>query len=131
LNGNAPPGQLTLCRFVGHLRHNPTHGICPGAASFTKEMVMKKQKLVMLFVVGLVCLNLTVHAQDDADVRRELEAQYKKLAEAHDRKDLKAIAALKTTDFHAILPDGRVADVKRITKRDMGEDFRWMETQAG
>ena len=85
---------------------------------------MKKQKLVMLFVVGLVCLNSTVHAQDDADVRKELEAQYKKLAEAHDRKDLKAIAALKTSDFHAMLPDGRVADVKVMEQNTK----QWLET---
>lgn len=73
---------------------------------------MKKQMSVVFFVVGLVCLNAVVFGQDDADIRKELDAQYKRLAEAHDRKDLKAIAALKTSDFHAILPDGRVADVK-------------------
>jgi hypothetical protein len=31
---------------------------------------------------------------------------------AHDRRDLKAIVALKTADFHAIFPDGRVGDSK-------------------
>lgn len=51
-------------------------------------------------------------AQDDAEVRQELEVQYKRLAEAHDRKDPKTIANLKTSDFHAIFPDGRVGDVK-------------------
>ena len=51
-------------------------------------------------------------AQDDAEVRKELETQYRKLAEAHDRKDLKAIASLKTQDFHAIFPDGKVGDVQ-------------------
>jgi len=49
---------------------------------------------------------------DDVEIRRELEAQYKKLAEAHDRKDLKAIVALKTSDFHAVFPDGRIGDSK-------------------
>ena len=53
-------------------------------------------------------------AQDDTEVRKELETQYRKLAEAHDRKDLKAIASLKTEDFHAIFPDGRVGDVKTM-----------------
>jgi hypothetical protein len=53
-----------------------------------------------------------VHAQDDAEVRKELEAQYKRLAEAHDRRDLKTIVGLKTADFHAIFPDGRVGDSK-------------------
>jgi dipeptidyl aminopeptidase/acylaminoacyl peptidase len=50
--------------------------------------------------------------EDNADVRRELETQYKRLAEAHDRKDLKAIIALKTSDFHAVFTDGRVGDSK-------------------
>ena len=31
---------------------------------------------------------------------------------AHDRRDLKAIVALKTADFHAIFPDARVGDSK-------------------
>jgi ketosteroid isomerase-like protein len=73
---------------------------------------MKKQMSVAFFIVALICLNLPVRAQDGTDVRRELEAQYKNLAEAHDRKDLKAIIALKTSDFHAIFPDGRVGDSK-------------------
>ena len=51
-------------------------------------------------------------AQDDAAVRKELEAQYLRLAEAHDKRDLKAIVGLKTADFHAIFPDGRVGDSK-------------------
>jgi hypothetical protein len=34
------------------------------------------------------------------------------LAEAHDKRDLKAIVGLKTADFHAIFPDGRVGDSK-------------------
>lgn len=51
-------------------------------------------------------------AQDDAAVRKELEAQYLKLAEAHDKRDLKTIVGLKTADFHAIFPDGRVGDSK-------------------
>jgi ketosteroid isomerase-like protein len=55
---------------------------------------------------------VAVHAQDDAEVRKELEAQYTKLAEAHNKQDLKAIVALKTPDFHAIFPDGKVGDSK-------------------
>ena len=73
---------------------------------------MKKQISVFLFVVALMCLNVPVHAQDDTDVRKELEAQYKKLAEAHDRKDLRAIIGLKTSDFHVLFTDGRVGDSK-------------------
>ena len=53
-------------------------------------------------------------AQDDAEVRRELDAQYKKLAEAHEREDLTAIVGLKTPDFHSIFPDGRVGDSKMM-----------------
>jgi hypothetical protein len=60
-------------------------------------------------------------AQDDAAVQKELEAQYRKLAEAHDKKDLAAILALKTADFHAIFPDGRVGDSK--TMEDYSRQF--------
>ncbi len=69
---------------------------------------------IILPIVVFICLSAVVFAQDDVDVRKELDAQYKKLAEAHDRKDLKAIAALKTSDFHAIFVDGRVGDVKTM-----------------
>ena len=75
-------------------------------------MKVKKQISAAFFLIALICQALVARAQDDADVRRELEAQYKKLAEAHDRKDLKAIIALKTSDFHAVFPDGRVGDSK-------------------
>ena len=73
---------------------------------------MGKHVSVVLVAVTLMFLSITVRAQDDADVRRELDAQYKKLAEAHDRKELKAITPLKTSDFHAIFTDGRVGDSK-------------------
>ena len=73
---------------------------------------MKKQMSIAVFIVVVICLSASVFAQDDADIRKELDAQYKKLAEAHDRKDLKAIVALKTSDFHAFFTDGRVGDSK-------------------
>jgi ketosteroid isomerase-like protein len=79
---------------------------------FPEEMTVKKAISAALFLAALMGPAAVVHAQDDADVRRELEAQYKKLADAHDRKDLKAILALKTSDFHAVFPDGRIGDSK-------------------
>ena len=57
---------------------------------------------------------MTTFAQDDEAVRKELVAQYEKLVDAHNKKDLKAIASLKTSDFHSISPDGRVNDVKTM-----------------
>ena len=75
---------------------------------------MKKQVSIVLFIVAFICLNAVVFAQDDPNVRKELDVQYKKLAEAHDRKDLKAIVALKTADFHAIFPDGVVGDSRMM-----------------
>jgi len=74
---------------------------------------MKRQLTITLLTLVVLLLNLgTASAQDDAALRKELEAQYVKLAEAHDKKDLKAIVGLKTADFHAIFPDGRVGDSK-------------------
>ena len=73
---------------------------------------MKKKISAAFLVAALIGLNAPVYAQEDAEVKKELEAQYKKLAEAHDKKDLKAILALKTADFHTFFPDGRIGDSK-------------------
>ena len=73
------------------------------------------RKLLLIAFSALIngCLSLPpAHAQDDSGVRKELEVQYERLAEAHDKRDLKTIVGLKTTDFHAIFPDGRVGDSK-------------------
>src|SRR3954462_10091339 len=76
---------------------------------------MKKLLLITLAALIMSCLNLaTVHAQSESDIRKELEAQYKRLAEAHNKQDLKTIVGLKTADFHAIFPDGRVGDSKQM-----------------
>lgn len=73
---------------------------------------MKKQLAIifMLLFCGAYWHEPAARAQTDASVRSELEAQYAKLIEAHYRKDLKAILALKTSDFHTIGPDGKVND---------------------
>ena len=73
---------------------------------------MNTRRLLFFAALILTAGAVAVLAQDDVEVRKELDAQYRKLAEAHDRRDLKAIAGLKTLDFHAIFPDGRVGDVK-------------------
>jgi hypothetical protein len=74
-------------------------------------------KPVTMFLVALTFTIVgaaAALAQDDAEVRKELELQYRKLAEAHDRRDLTAIASLKTSDFHSIFPDGRIGDVRTM-----------------
>ena len=74
---------------------------------------MKRQQVITLLAwVVMLMSAMPAPAQDDAGVRKELEAQYQRLAEAHDKRDLKAIVGLKTADFHVIFPDGRVGDSK-------------------
>jgi len=73
---------------------------------------VKSRISIPLVLVATLCPAVLAQAQDDADVRKELVAPYKKLAEANDRKDLKAIVSLKTADFHPIFPDGRIGDSK-------------------
>lgn len=73
---------------------------------------MKRQQNAALSVLMVMLLNALAALASDVEVRKELETQYRSLAAAHDRKDLKAIVDLKTPDFHAIFPDGRVGDNK-------------------
>lgn len=72
---------------------------------------MKKAVRIIVALIITVTAVVTAFAQTDAEIEKALELQYQKLAEAHDRKDLKAIANLKTADFHAIFPNGKVGDV--------------------
>jgi hypothetical protein len=77
-----------------------------------RRSMMGYQTAPLVALMAMFLSPGTATAQDDAVVRKELEAQYQRLAMAHDRRDLKAIVALKTADFHAIFPDGRVGDSK-------------------
>lgn len=69
-----------------------------------------------VLLVALVVPGAPLRAQEDAEVRSALEAQYRTLADAHERKDLAAILALKTPDFHAVFPDGRVGDSRLMAQ---------------
>lgn len=76
---------------------------------------MKRRLAIVLLLAASLTTNVgPALAQDDAAVRKELEARYLKLAEAHEKRDLKAIVALKTADFHSIFPDGRVGDARMM-----------------
>jgi hypothetical protein len=88
----------------------------PGVALLidTREGTMKKRTMFLCALILMVAGSVAALAQGEAEVRKELEVQYQKLAEAHDRRDLKTIAGLKTSDFHAITPDGRVNDVRMM-----------------
>jgi ketosteroid isomerase-like protein len=76
---------------------------------------MKKLVPTVLSALIISCPHLVAaRAQDDTEVHKELEAQYKSLADAHEKQDLKTIVGLKTADFHAIFPDGMVGDSKQM-----------------
>jgi hypothetical protein len=69
--------------------------------------------------------NVTLHPKaprlpaPDVEVRRELEQQYQELVEAHGLQDHKVIASMYTADFHAILSDGRIIDVRAVKEIDV------------
>jgi ketosteroid isomerase-like protein len=80
---------------------------------------MMKPLLIALLLV-LAQVSGAAAEIEDTEIKKQLDAQYQKLAEAHNRKDTKAIADLKTADFHAIFPDGKIGDVETMrayTKR--------------
>jgi hypothetical protein len=82
---------------------------------------MKHRRITLLAVfVSMLSMGTAVAQVDSLTVRKELEAQYLKLGEAHEREDLSAILALKTADFHAIFPDGRVGDHKTMEEYTRG-----------
>jgi ketosteroid isomerase-like protein len=72
-----------------------------------------RKPLLLALVLLLVALPAAAETED-AVIKDQLDAQYRKLGEAHNRRDAKAIAALKTADFHSILPDGKVSDVEAM-----------------
>jgi ketosteroid isomerase-like protein len=47
-------------------------------------------------------------------VRRALEAQYAKIAQANESKDLDALLALRAPDFSAKFPDGKIANSEQM-----------------
>jgi len=69
---------------------------------------------VAALLFTLAAATLARAQNTEATVRAELDARYTELARAHDRKDLAAIVAMKTSDFHAIFPDGKVGDAKAM-----------------
>jgi len=69
-------------------------------------------------------------------VRRAIEAWYDRNIEAFNAKDVAAIMALRTDDFHSITPDGKVnqrADMEAYTRRllDRIDHFLSQEFQIG
>jgi hypothetical protein len=58
---------------------------------------MKRHSIRFALLFFASCAS-AAFAQEDSRIREELDTQYRKLAEAHDRKDTNAIAALKTAD---------------------------------
>jgi hypothetical protein len=81
---------------------------------FPGEKMKKRLTIALTALFFLYWQTAQAKAQDDASVRRELEAQYAKLIAANEKKDLKAIQALRTADFHTVGPDGRVNDSRTM-----------------
>jgi ketosteroid isomerase-like protein len=69
-------------------------------------------------------------------VRKAIEAWYARNTEAFKRKDVAAVMALRTDDFHTVLPDGTKntrADMQAYTERFLGRIEQWvsMDFQIG
>ena len=59
-------------------------------------------------------------AADPSVVRRALERRYEENVRAFLAKDLAAIMALRTEDFHSVTPDGAVHDRAAMEQRTLG-----------
>lgn len=81
--------------------------------------------LAALCTTTLARPSAMLHAQsvttpDTAVVRRELQQWYDENRRAFLAKDLAAIMALRTEDFHAVTPDGVVHDRAAMEQRTLG-----------
>jgi len=66
---------------------------------------------------------------DTASVRRELQEWYDRNQRAYAAKDVAAIMALRTDDFHTVPPDGAVrnrADMEQSTRAFLNGIDRWI-----
>ncbi len=62
-------------------------------------------------------------------VRKAIDAWYTQNIEAFKRKDVAAVMALRTDDFHTVLPDGSKnsrADMQAYTERFLGRIEQWV-----
>jgi ketosteroid isomerase-like protein len=73
---------------------------------------VKQPVLVFIALAAALggCQSRARVAGDVEPVRSQIERWYAENTAAYLRKDLAAIMALRTTDFHSITPDGRVND---------------------
>jgi SnoaL-like domain len=77
-------------------------------------------RIAALFTLAFLLSALAVNA-DVATVRREIEAQYAKLAEANEKKDIAAVMALKSDTFYTIGPKGELND--RLSMQEYSRRF--------
>lgn len=70
------------------------------------------------------------HGRDKfKSVRKAIEAWYAQNVEAFKRKDVAAVMALRSDDFHTVLPDGTKntrADMQAYTERFLGRIEQWV-----
>jgi ketosteroid isomerase-like protein len=71
---------------------------------------MTRRFLIGLALVLLAACATPALAGDEARVRAELEQAYKRNEAAMLAKDLAAVMALRTEDFHSVTPDGLTHD---------------------
>ena len=95
---------------------------------------------LVALIAGIGCLRSAppndaqrATAGDSTRVRRELEQRYEENTRAFLAKDLAAIMALRTDDFHAVTPDGVVSNRAQMEERTRGflnGIERWIATSV-
>ena len=96
-------------------------------------------QMLFLMILGAVCTTscarpaatppVRVATADTSIVRRELEQWYDRNVRAFSAKDVDALMALRTDDFHSVTPDGVVhdrAELERSTRAFLNGIERWI-----
>jgi hypothetical protein len=88
---------------------------------YNKNSVMNSGIKLFILIMLYSCCSYSQDSLAVDSVKKILNSRYEALAKAMDEKDLEKMLSFKTSDFHAIGPDGKVLD--NITMKEYSRQF--------